>query len=227
MTAMALESPVKSNRFVFQPDPANQPSLVDVPDVPELPRVLLIGDSISMGYTLPVRARLKGRANVHRPPDNCRFTAYGLDQLDKWLGAGKWAVIHFNFGLWDLKYLDEQGFDASPDKGRLIASPEEYERNLRELVKRLQRTGAKLIFATSTPVPSGTVTRVAGTEVLYNQVAVRVMRETGVAIDDLHSQVYPREAELLMPHNVHFTPEGDEELAKMVAASIQAALDRS
>lgn len=72
------------------------PSLVDVPDVPGLPRVLLIGDSISMGYTLGVRAKLKGVANVHHPAENCGPTERGLARLDTWLGTNHWDVIHFN-----------------------------------------------------------------------------------------------------------------------------------
>src|SRR5579862_6853691 len=85
-----------------QVDPALRP----IEETPGLPRVLLIGDSISIGYTLPVRALLKGRANVVRPPLNCGMTDRGLKHLDEWLGSNHWDVIHFNFGLHDLKYLD-------------------------------------------------------------------------------------------------------------------------
>jgi len=67
-----------------------------------LPRVLLIGDSVSVGYTLAVRKELEGKANVHRPPSNCGSTKIGMRDLDKWLGVGKWDVIHFNWGLHDL-----------------------------------------------------------------------------------------------------------------------------
>ena len=71
-----------------------------------LPRVLLIGDSISIGYTLAVRDLLEGVANVHRPGTNCGPTLRGLDQLDQWLGDLPWDVIHFNWGLHDLKYIE-------------------------------------------------------------------------------------------------------------------------
>ncbi len=55
-----------------------------------------------MGYTLPrARAARRPRHNVHRPPENCGDSARGVASLDKWLGAGKWDVIHFNFGLHD------------------------------------------------------------------------------------------------------------------------------
>ena len=91
------------------PRRAPNPAMAPVEDVAGLPRVLLIGDSISIGYTVPVRELLKGKANVHRPLTNCGPTTNGLAGIDKWLGDGKWDVIHFNWGLHDLKYLGPQG----------------------------------------------------------------------------------------------------------------------
>ena len=70
-------------------------------DNPDLARVLIIGDSISIGYTPLVRGLLKDEANVHRPTTNCRWSEHGATELPKWIGLGKWDVIHFNFGLWD------------------------------------------------------------------------------------------------------------------------------
>jgi acyl-CoA thioesterase-1 len=224
------------------------PSLVEVPDVPGLPRVLLIGDSISMGYTLDVRAKLKDRANVHHPAENCGPTERGLARLDKWLGTNRWDVIHFNFGLHDLKYLDAQGQYVAPEKGKQIAPPEVYRKNLRELALRLQKTGTGLVFATTTPVPPGTLGRIAGDERPYNQVAVSVMKELGIPVDDLGGYVEaqqlklpPRPAselppkgkraearpgEIQLPFNVHFTPEGYDQLADLVVASIEKALPK-
>src|SRR5438093_8938340 len=96
---------------------AADPAMQEIQDDPKLPRVLLIGDSISIGYTVPVRELLKGKANVHRPLTNCEATVRGLRDLDKWLGSGKWDVIHFNWGLHDLKYIGEKGLIADVDKG--------------------------------------------------------------------------------------------------------------
>src|SRR5690349_15833132 len=62
------------------------PEFAPITDDPKLPRVLLIGDSISMGYTLPTRAILAGRANVHRIPTNGATSANVLKNLDSWLG---------------------------------------------------------------------------------------------------------------------------------------------
>ncbi|MBL8830000.1 MAG: SGNH/GDSL hydrolase family protein, partial [Planctomycetaceae bacterium] len=72
-----------------------------VQDDPKLPRVLLIGDSVSRGYTQATRKALAGKANVHRAPANCGPTASGVKNIDVWLGDGKWDVIHFNFGIHD------------------------------------------------------------------------------------------------------------------------------
>lgn len=199
---------------------APSPVLAAITDTPGLPRVLLIGDSISMGYTLPVRAKLAGQANVHRPPVNCGDTARGVASLDQWLGTGKWDVIHFNFGLHDLKYLDAKGQLAAPDQGKQVHTLAQYEANLRAFVARLKPTGAKLIYATTTPVPAGSQGRVADDAVKYNAVAVRVMREAGVAINDLHAFVVPRLAELQRPANVHFTDAGSARLADEVVAAV-------
>jgi acyl-CoA thioesterase-1 len=207
-------------------DPALAPALLPVDDVPGLPRILLIGDSISIGYTREVRQRLAGRANVHRPPDNCGPTIFGLEQLDGWLGSGRWDVIHFNFGLHDLKFMDANGTYIVPGPNdRPLASPAEYAANLREIVARLKCTGARLVFATTTPVPGGTVGRVAGSELAYNAAAEQVMRETGVSINDLHALVVAH-PKLLLPKNVHFTPEGWEALADQVSAAISPLLPR-
>jgi lysophospholipase L1-like esterase len=199
---------------------APSPILAPVTDTPGLPRILLIGDSISMGYTLPVRAKLAGRANVHRPPVNCGDTARGVASLDQWLGSGKWDVIHFNFGLHDLKYLNDKGQLAPADQGKQVHTLAQYEANLRTFVARLKQTGAKLIFATTTPVPAGTVGRVADDAVKYNAVAARVMKENGVAINDLHAFVVPRITELQRPANVHFSDAGSARLADEVVAAI-------
>jgi len=199
------------------PKPAPAPSLAPIQDQPGLPRVLLIGDSISMGYTLPVRDLLKDKANVHRIPANGGPTKRTLELIDKWLGDGKWDVIHFNWGIHDLKIM--------PD-GKRQVEPADYEKNLRTLVARLKATGAKLIWATTTPIPEGELNppRSFGKVPEYNEIAQRVMKENGVAIDDLNTAITPHLAEMQNPKDVHYKPEGYALLAKQVAASIESQL---
>jgi acyl-CoA thioesterase-1 len=205
--------------------PAN-PAFATVRDVPGLPRVLILGDSISIGYTLDVRRELEGKANVHRPAANCGPTIRALESLDSWLGDGRWDVIHFNFGLHDLRYIDAQGKNIDPEKGRLQVPLDQYEKNLNTIVARLKKTGATLIFATTTPVPSGEPQRRQDDLKAYNAAAVRVMQQQGVAVDDLYAFIAPRfDGYALKPGNVHFSPEGYALLGKQVAETIRRALD--
>jgi acyl-CoA thioesterase-1 len=150
----------------------------------------------------------------------CRSGVLPLDEhIAEWLGEEKWDVIHFNFGLHDLKQMFDGYYQVSPD---------DYERNLRRIVFRLKQTGAKLIFATTTPVPEGKVSppRLPGDVVLYNNRALKVMRENGVEIDDLYSFALPRLSEWQLPLNVHFTEAGSEALGKEVARVIIAVLKK-
>jgi acyl-CoA thioesterase-1 len=193
------------------------PSLEPITDDAKLPRVLLIGDSISMGYTIPVRNLLKGKANVHRIPDNGGPTTNGLAQLKSWLGNGKWDVIHFNWGLHDLKIMSN---------GERQVSPEDYDKNLRQLVAQLKATGATLIWATTTPVPEHVkgVLRHPEDVPLYNGIALQIMKANGVLIDDLYGFALPQLSKIQLAQNVHYSAEGSEVLAKKVAASIEEGL---
>jgi acyl-CoA thioesterase-1 len=199
--------------------------------------VLILGDSISIGYTPMVREALVGQAVVLRPmtadgkAENCSGTTHGLRHLDRWLAleGGHWDVIHLNWGLHDLKHQDAKGQPSSSESDPPQATVEVYERQLRELVSRLQSTGAALVFATTTPVPDGKLSPWRSDEdvVKYNEAALRVMRQHGVAVNDLYGFCKPRLQELQLPANVHFKPEGSKALAGEVARSIQEALRKA
>jgi acyl-CoA thioesterase-1 len=194
-------------------------AMAPITDVAGLPRVLLIGDSISIGYTLPVRKLLEGKANVHRIPTNGGPTKNGTANIDKWLGTGKWDVIHFNWGIHDLKFM--------PD-GKRQVEPTDYEKNLRDLIAKMKATGAKLIWATTTPIPSGDLVpaRKFGQVQEYNEIAARIMKELNVPKDDLNAHITPKLESLQNPHDVHYKPEGYEYLAEQVAKSIEVALKK-
>ena len=200
-----------------------------VKDTPGLPRVLLIGDSISIGYTVGVRELLLGKANVHRPLTNCGPTTKGVKELDKWLGDKPWDVIHFNFGLHDLKYLGPRGQNLADPKGEGSHQQvplADYEKHLKTMVARLEKTGARLIWRSTTPVPPGARGRVVGDSAKYNKVAAKIMKERKITIDDMYSFCMPRLKEIMRPANVHFTPAGSKALAKQAVTAITAALKR-
>ena len=191
--------------------------------------VLLIGDSVSRGYTLDTRAALAGKANLHRAPENCGPTANGLKKLDIWLGKGKWDVIHFNWGLHDLKYIAEDPSKRADPKapGSHLQVPlAEYEKNLAELVKIMQATGAKLIWCNTTPVPAGSDGRIEGDEKKYNEAAARVMTSAGIPTDDLCAHAAAKLKDVQLPANVHYSPSGYHYLAEKVASVITENLPK-
>ncbi len=188
-----------------------------IEDVEGLPRVLLIGDSISIGYHMDVRELLAGKANVHRPPINCGPASRGIAYIDAWLGDGNWDVIHFNFGLHDLKYMED---------GTHQVPPEQYEAHLREILAKLVATGAKVIWCATTPVPDpvGGPVRKSEDVVAYNAIAAAIMAENEIAINDLYTFALERLEEIQRPENVHFSPEGSAVLATKVVSHIEPAL---
>ena len=203
------------------------PAMVRVEDTPGLLRVLLIGDSISIGYTVPVREMLKGKANVHRPLTNCGPTTNGVAKIDSWLGDGRWDVIHFNWGLHDLKYMGPNGENLTDPKARgshQQVPPKEYEANMRKLVATLKKTGAKLIWRSTTPVPEGCKGRVVGDSAKYNRIAKKIMVENKISIDDQYSFALAKQEEIQRPANVHFSTNGSKALAAEAVKAIEAAL---
>jgi hypothetical protein len=179
-----------------------------VRDTPGLPRVLLIGDSISRGYTLAVRKASAGKANIHRAPENCGPTANGLKKLDIWLGDGHWDLIHFNFGIHDRK-----------------TPAADYENRLEQIISRLKATGAKLVWASSTPLPDAKDYSDADI-VAKNDIAAKVMKKHGIPIDDLYTFAKPLLAECQNPGDCHFNEKGYSALGDHVTEAILRQLAR-
>ena len=198
-------------------------------DTPGLPRVLVIGDSISMNYHDAAKAALAGVANYHRIEGNSFSSQYGMQYVDYWLGdftkpGQHWDVIQFNHGLHDLK-------QTGP--GAPYASPlEDYKTNLRRIITRLKQTDATLIFATTTPVPKssgGRYGRQQGAEIAFNQAAREVLADhPEILINDLcqvvnESQVF--DAGFRQTADVHYyKPEEQQALGKAVAERVKAVL---
>lgn len=192
------------------------------------PNVLIIGDSISLGYTPPVLDMMKDEANVIHNKGNAQHSGTGVAKIDAWLGDTDWDVIHFNWGLWDLCYRHPKSkVQGRRDKvrGTLTTSLEQYERNLDQLVRRLRQTNAALVWANTTVVPEAEAGRRVNDDLKYNEVASRVMQKHGIVINDLNKLSRTFAPELFKGvGDVHFTSEGYRKLAVQVAASIRTAL---
>jgi lysophospholipase L1-like esterase len=183
-----------------------------VKDNPDLPRVLIIGDSISRGYTIPVRNKLKGKVNLHRAPANCGPTRTGLKKLSTWLGSSKkkWDIITFNFGIHDRR-----------TKG------DTYVKTLKSIIKQLKATGATLIWVNTTPVPKGANEYVKGASEKHNELAEKIMNQYKISIVDLYSTVSKVPAKDKIPKNCHFNSGGYEVLGGVVAKAVLKQLPKT
>ena len=189
-----------------------------------LPKVLIIGDSISLGYTPFVIEGMANKAIVTHHEGNAGPTMRGIENIESWLGDGDWDVIQFNWGLWDMYGWRYYDIDRSPGK---------YESRLEVLVTRLEQSGASLIWATTTPVcPDGEMKEKVKidleTEKAYLETASRIMKSHGIEINDLHGFMESkRERYAIADDDVHYTEAGYRALAKQVSKSISQALARN
>ena len=123
----------------------------------EQAKILIVGDSISIGYTPFVQESLRDKAIVTHNPGNAQHTGKGVKNIEKWIDGQNWDIIQFNWGLWDLCYRHpDSKVQGKRDKinGEITFSLEEYKSNLEEIIKKIkQKSNAKLIFVTTFYVP--------------------------------------------------------------------------
>ena len=193
--------------------------------------VYIIGDSISLGYTPEVTRLLAGRARVIHNPGNAQYSSFGLRNLRGWLGDEHFDLIHFNWGCWDRHYLDPAADPLEPSvaqfkrNGVRRTTPDQYAANLEAIVEILKTTGAKLIWAASTPLrDEGTMVCKPEEVVPYNAVAARIMTAHGIPINDLYAGALAELDHLISADGCHFTEIGYHHLARQVAAFIQGEL---
>ena len=159
-----------------------------------LPSVLILGDQIYQQPATELRKELKGKAEVNFPgmkPGEVWNSTTALELLDRQLGDGRWDLIHFNCGLGDLihRVPGVRAFRVMPRHagGIRTTNPRQYEKNLHALVTRLKTTGAKLVWATTTPIRhSSTNVFAKGTEIEYNAIAAKVMAGHGIPTNDMY-----------------------------------------
>ncbi len=187
--------------------------------------VMLIGDSIRIGYQDGVCRRLASRAQVYGPSSNGGTSRNILDHMDEWLGTNKPDVIYINCGLHDLRR--EFGSEVS-------AVPlNEYAENVRSILQRLRKqTGAAVACALTTPVnqewhhKNKPFDRFEADVTAYNLAAAGAANEAGVPVNDLFTVVMKNgRDELLQPDGVHFKPAGYEIIAEQVSGFILKLLD--
>jgi acyl-CoA thioesterase-1 len=202
-------------------------------DDPGLPRALIIGDSVSVHYHPHVVAALKGKANVHRITGNGRASMVGVKNIHRWLGAywlkgHHWDVIQFNHGLHDLRgtrgVRSESGNTWYSEPWVSIG---QYKKNLEYMISQMQKTGAKIIWATTTPMWCDYQDRKKGAEAAYNQAALEVMRKHAIPVNDLWGACQGKYPGKWGNNPVHPFGEGPKVLGQLTAEAILTAVRQS
>jgi len=193
------------------------------------PRILIIGDSISAGYTPYVQEYFQGKATVVRIRENAQHTGFGLKRIREYVGNEKWDIIQFNYGLHDLCYRHpDSPLYGRRDKirGKLPFGLEEYKANLDSLVTIMKEmSAAKLIFVTTTCVPEHEAGRHAKDAQIYNQVAKTVMQKHQVIINDIYDEsIDIHRNHGLGDDDVHYTDKGNELLGRLIAGFLAKQL---
>jgi lysophospholipase L1-like esterase len=176
-------------------------------------KVLLLGDSIRMGYEPLVRDGLKGMAEVVSPEENGRFAKHTLWGVNLWIRElGRPDIVHWNNGLWDLHH--------EAPMVETLTSLIEYIDTLKRIINELQRTGAKIIFATTTPVPVDTIARNNAEIDSYNSAAVKLMKKNEIEVNDLNSLIKQDLDGNICEDKLHLSDQGNTKCAKQVIDKI-------
>jgi len=181
-------------------------------------KVMLIGDSIRLGYQPRVIELLKHDADINGPRDNCRFSAYTLFNLASWVPDDDFDVIQWNNGQWDTCHM--------PD-GRIHTPLDNYLEIQERIADILLQKTKRLIFASTTPVwpeqfTSGSIHPRRNEDIVaYNNAAVELLGRRGVEINDLHSPIAADVKRYISKDMVHLTEEGNELCAGRIAAMIR------
>jgi lysophospholipase L1-like esterase len=180
----------------------------------DLPRVLLIGNSITQGYYPVVEEMLKGKAYVARYTTSRGIADPALfNEIENLISQHKFDIIHFNNGLHGI------GYEADV-----------YKKGLEKLVKQLKRhgQGAVLIGATSTrvlPGFSGWKSDEFNDALIRtrNEIVKEVCSDRGIAVNDLYA-VTANNPELFSEDKIHYKKEGYTALGKQAVSYVLEAL---
>jgi len=187
------------------------------------PKVLLLGDSIRMSYQPLVAEMCRGWAEVVGPQENCQFSQYTLSSLSRWLGQlGQPDLVHWNNGLHDSGH--------NPARQPVQVPLDAYVADLQAILRQLQQTRATVIWATMTPAHPARPFRTdqwswRNEEIdAYNEAAAKLMRSSGVPINDLHAIVASDPDLYLDADQLHLSAAGRKRCAEAVTDAIRRHL---
>ncbi len=188
-------------------------------------KVLLLGDSIRMGYDDFVKKELKECEVFYESEDNGRFITYEIWMFNNLNSRfGPFDVVHFNAGYWD---MNREGPNGEPE-----TPLEDYVHNLKRLIRLIRATKAIPVFATTIPIYDNPFkdgeyepTNYQNAWVIeYNKAALEVMEEEGVKVNDLYSLLLKEKRYCKCYDSLHLTEEGYKKCAKQVAQVVREVI---
>ncbi len=180
--------------------------------------ILLIGDSISLGYQYRAQLYAGSRHNIVHTMTNALSSTYCKMHVREWLSktSQTWDVVHFNAGLHDIFRNPD---NAAPPQTAVST----YQKNLLDIVEIIRNDSpcAVIVFALTTPIlPQET--RLPEDVAIYNSAATNILADQNVYINDLYSQMLPNQDEYHVADGTHFTPEGNQFNAENVVDFIDS-----
>jgi hypothetical protein len=180
-----------------------------------LPRILLIGNSITRGYYPEVQKILEGKAYVARLTTSKSVGDPALlKEIDLIMSYYKFDIVHFNNGLHGFGYTEE-----------------EYKKAFPAFVKKIHKKAphAKLIWATITPLHTKADMRIFDPKIdrikARNKIALDfITKQKDISVDSLweftvnHPEFYEG------GDGAHPNPSGYHALAEKVASVLTAAI---
>jgi lysophospholipase L1-like esterase len=182
------------------------------------PKVVLVGDSIRLGYAPLVAKELGSTAEVISPK-GAGDSSWLRDQLPRLVLDSSPDLIHLNVGLHDLRKDRKTGNYQVPLT--------DYEANLDAIFTRLKDTKATVLFALTTPVDDergkkrgGAFDRFEADVAAYNAVALKLAAKHAIVVHDLHSISGKNQ----VADGTHFTPQGIALQARAVSDCVRRHL---
>ncbi len=183
-------------------------------------KIVLIGDSIRMGYQPLVAAKCEG-LDVWGPSDNCGSSFWAISRFGEWVADQCPDVVHVNFGIHDASIMED-------GEHQIVLA--QYRLNLQRFIARVKQLGkTRMIWATTTPlyearggVPMAEWSILERAEINeYNAAALEIVKREGLPVNDLHDVIVRNDfSKCLVEDGCHMTGFGNEVLSDAVAKAV-------
>lgn len=195
-----------------------------------LKKVILIGDSIRLGYQPYTSLYLMEKADIRGPESSCGHTYHILENAYRWLGEEGDVIYHISACHHDIMTVPYES-------NKNLVDISDYVANIQRIIKYIHLANPKaiIIWATSTPVVDEKVYATLNTMkgnglynkdvIIYNNAAVKEVTRLGIPVNDLYTYVLEGDPDrIMLEDGIHFNETGYQLLGEQVANALQVFL---